>query len=280
MLKKALITCLLFMFTLTSVLAATTVKKTKSPYTTKIVEVTTKDNHIMRAKLQYPKPPKGVKVTYPTIIMLHSLGYCSSQWGALPEELLKLGYAVLMVDLRGHGISNKDTKFRLKSWTYFTNTTYQKYPSDVLAIINQTKITNKRVSFSDYSIIGGDIGANTAVLVAKKMHPKPKSMVLLTPTVDTKGLTIATLKGIAPLSEVGNGPILVMCSQHDKYSINQEMLLKKFARGEFIINNVDVNKNGMMIVRNNEKAMKSVIEFINDNMKPKSSETKNNIKKQ
>ena len=223
----------------------------------------------MKAKLVYPKVPKGAKgISYPTIIMLHSLGYCSAQWGSLPEELLKQGYAVLLVDLRGHGMSNKDAKFKVKSWTYFNKSTYQKYPSDVVSVINQTKLTTKRVSFNNYSIIGGDIGANTAVLVAQKMYPKPKSMVLLTPTVDIKGLTIASLHKTAPISEAGNGPILVMCSKHDKYSVQQEELLKKFAKGEFIVNNIDMNKNGMLLVRNNPDTTKIVLDFFNKNMKP------------
>ena len=269
MLKKGFILFLLLIFNMIGVLAATSTPKAKSPYTTKAIEVQTADNHIMKAKVMYPKPPKNVKgVSYPTVILLHSLGYCSTQWGTLPESLLKQGYAVLLVDLRGHGTSCKDAKFRIKSWTYFTEKTYKKYPSDVIAIINQTKQTTKRVSFNNYSIIGGDIGANTAVLVAQKMFPKPKSLVLLTPSVEMKGLTIATLHGVSAISDIGNAPIMVMCSKNDKYSINQENLLKKFVKGQYIVNNVDTNKNGMLIVRNDAKTVNCVIAFLNKNMKP------------
>ena len=132
MLKKALVILFILTFTVASVYAETAKKKAKSPYKVQVIEATTSDNHLMKGKLVYKKPAKGEKVCYPTIIMLHSLGYSSAHWGSLPAELLKQGYAILAIDLRGHGNSNKDIKFNPKSWAYFTNKTYEKYPSDVL----------------------------------------------------------------------------------------------------------------------------------------------------
>ena len=172
-----------------------------------------------------------------------------------------------MIDLRGHGYSTQDEKFRITSWTYYTDKTFKKYPSDVIDVINQVKKSIKKVSFNNYSIIGGDIGANTAVLVAQKMYPKPKSMVLLSPSVEFKGLTIASLDKPSPIAEVGHGPILVMCSRKDKQSIHQEMLLKKFVNTQYIINNYDNPKSGMLLIKNNPDATKKIIELFNENMK-------------
>ena len=259
MLKKFLVVIFLMIFAVSGVFAATTTKK-KKPYVTKIIEVTTKDSHIMKAKLMYPRTPKGVKgKTYPTVVFLHSLGYSSSQWGSLPDTFLKQGYAVLLVDLRGHGLSNKDAKLRMKSWTYFTPKVYKRYPSDVLAIINQTKHTTKKASFNEYAIIGGDIGANTGVLAAQFLYPKPKAMVLLTPAREIKGLNIFDYK-------LGNTPILVMCSRRDKTSVCEEVMLKTFAKGQFVINNTDLNTNGMMILELDTQCRNKTIQFINQNM--------------
>ena len=268
MLKKAFVVIIVLMlFTVSGVLAATGTTKKKKPYITKTIEVPTKDSHLMKAKLIYPRTPKGVKgKVYPTIIMLHSLGYSSTQWGSIPQEFVKQGYAVLLVDLRGHGLSNKDVKFRLKSWTYFTPVTYKKYPSDVIAVINQIKKMTKKVSFNDYVIIGGDIGANTGVLVAQKMYPKPKAMVLLTPSSDMKGLKIFESSGPIPLAQVGNCPILVMCSKGDNYAVRQELLLKNFAKGTYIINNTDLALNGMLILNGDTKCKQKVFQFVHQNL--------------
>lgn len=268
MLKKAFVVIIVLMlFTVSSVFAASSTAKKKKPYIAKTIEVTTKDSHIMKAKLIYPRTPKGVKgKVYPTIIMLHSLGYSSSQWGTLPQEFVKQGYAVLLVDLRGHGLSNKDVKFRLKSWNYFTPKTYNKYPSDVISVINQTKKMTKKVSFNQYSIIGADIGASTGVLISKQMYPKPKCMVLLTPSAELKGLKIFDYNGPVAFSEIGNGPILVMCSRNDNYAVRQELLLKNFAKGTYIINNTNLSINGMSILKLDSQCKNKAIQFINQNM--------------
>lgn len=261
MLKKFIILVLVCTFTMSGVFAAT--KKAKKPYITKTIEVTTKDSHIMKAQLLYPRAPKGTKTKkqYPTIIFLHSLGYSSTQWKELPYTFVKQGYAVLLVDLRGHGISNKDAKFRVKSWTYFTNKTYKQYPYDVLAVINMTKQMNKKASFNNYAIIGGDIGANTGVLAAQLMHIKPKAMVLLTPYQQFKGLNIFDY-------QLGTTPILVMCCKQDKLAVCQEVSLKTFAKGKFVINNTNYPTNGMMILQHDPACKKKAIEFINQNMPP------------
>lgn len=261
MIKKTLIVLLLMFFTVSGVFAATT--KKKKPYITKLVEVTTKDAHTMKAKLMYPRTPSNVKnKTYPTIIFVHSLGYSSSQWGDLPQIFVKQGYAVLLIDLRGHGLSNKDAKLRLRSWTYFTNKTYKKYPSDVLTVINKVKHTNKKASFNQYAFIGGDIGANTAILTAQFMYPQPKAMVLLTPAREIKGLNIFDYK-------LGTTPMLVMCSRQDKIAICEEVMLKTFAKGKYVINNTNLNTNGMMILRQDAQCRQKAIQFINQNMPAK-----------
>ena len=260
MLKKVFNVILVFVFTMSGVFEAAA-KKKKKPYISKTIEVTTQDSHIMKAQLMYPRTPKEVKLKnpYPVIIFLHSLGYSSSQWQDLPYTFVKQGYAVMLVDLRGHGISNKDAKFRVKSWTYFSPKTYKKYPSDVIALINKAKQTNKKVSFSDYSVIGGDIGANTGVLVGQTLHVKPKAMVLLTPYQQFKGLNIFDYK-------LGTTPILVMCCKSDKYAVCQEVSLKTFSKGKFVINNTNYPISGMMILQHDAACKKKAIEFINQNM--------------
>ena len=65
------------------------------------------------------------------------------------EELLKRNYAVLMIDFRGHGYSTKDEKFRVTSWTYYSDKTFKKYPSDVIDVINQVKKSVKKVTFNN-----------------------------------------------------------------------------------------------------------------------------------
>ena len=258
MVKKILLFVLVLVFTATGVFAATSSAKPKSPIKTKIIEVQTKDNFVIKAKLLYPK---GKQKNFPTIIMLHSLGYSSSSWGSLPETLAKQGYGVIAIDLRGHGLSNKDIKFRMKSWMYMSNKSFAKYPYDVLAVVNYVKQTSKKFSFNNYAIIGGDIGANTGVIYAQMINPKPHAMVLLTPYQNLKGLNIYDYR-------LGTTPLLVMCCKRDKYAVCQEVMLKTFSKGQFIINNTNLTTNGMLILKQDAQCRAKAIQFINQKLPP------------
>lgn len=257
MFKKILVFVLLLIFTSAGVFAATSAKS-KSPIKTKVIEVPTKDNFVIKAKLLYPK---GKQKNFPTIIMLHSLGYSCSSWGTLPETFANQGYGVIAIDLRGHGLSNKDVKFRMKSWVYMSNKSFAKYPYDVLAVINYVKQTSKKFSFNNYAIIGGDVGANTGVLYAQMINPKPMAMVLLTPYQELKGLNIYDYR-------LGSTPLLVMCSKRDKFAVCQEVMLKTFAKGPYIINNTNLSTNGMLILKQDTQCRAKAIQFINQKLPP------------
>lgn len=266
MLKKSFILFLIFIMTTMGAFAAG--KKSKAPFKTKQIEVETKDHFMIRATLAYPKSKKNKnskskkKVHYPTVVLLHSLGYSSGQWGNLPIMLIKQGYAVLSVDLRGHGVSNKDAKFKIHSWPYFKYKMFEHYPDDVTAIIAATQKATKKADFNHYAIVGGDIGANTAVLVARKMPVKPKALILLSPSRTTKGLYIPVA-----MTELGNTPILTMSSKADKITCNEEIILKRFSQAEYVINNVNTNMTGMMLTRANPNVNKTIIGFINGHMR-------------
>ena len=265
MIKKALIILFLLLFAVSSVFAAT-VKKKKLPYFSKTIEIETSDHYIIKSKLMYPRA-KGLY--YPTVILLHSLGASGSSWGTLPVDIVKQGYAVLVVDFRGHGISNKDSNYRTTSWTNFSTKTYSKFPNDLIAIIEKAKRTTKKASFDNYSIIGSDIGANTGVITASKNQIKPKALVLLNPYLSIKGLTIFDHVGDNPISKIDNTPILVMCSRSDVSAVRQEIILKSFVSGEYIINNTDAQASGMLILKLDKACNDKAVEFINNKMPPK-----------
>ena len=132
--------------------------------------------------LTYPKVK--TQKEFPTVILLHSLGYNSQWWEDLPNNLLEKGYAVLTIDLRGHGTSVYNSKLTKNSWKNMKNSAFAKYPEDVLAVINKVKEENsKRIFFNNWAIVGADIGASTGVLVSDLMPVHPKTIVMISPIV-------------------------------------------------------------------------------------------------
>lgn len=221
----------------------------------KEIEVQTKDARIIKATVSYVKIDKVKK--YPTVLLLHSLGYSSRDWGDLITDLNNAGYAVIAMDLRGHGQSIFDGNFHQKTWTYFKPKTYQKFPSDVIAILNESQTQIKQVSLDNLAIVGADIGANTAVLVARQLKYKPKTLVLICPTITFKGLYIPLA-----MSEMGMIPILSMVSTQDGYSMQQQQALSKFAQGGFYAKNYPKGGMGMTMIKVNPAMSQDITKWI------------------
>lgn len=272
--KKILVIVLtiVFMFSVQTVFAAQSkTTKAKKLYTEREFSVQTRDGHLIRSYLSYPKTKmKG----YPTIIMLHALGYNSTYWIALQEKYNAKGYAVLRIDLRGHGKSVYDKSFHQRSWRNFKNKDFEQYPNDVIQTIQFIEKQTKKPSFVNYAIVGSDIGANTAVIVARKMNIKPRALVLLAPSMEFKGLYIPVV-----LTEIGKTPILALASKTDKYYMDQQVRLARFAQGTFDVANADSGNSGMLILKQHPEFQNAIVTWTEQyfkNAKAKPSSKKKN----
>lgn len=241
---------ILVLFTFTGTIQSAYCKVIK-----KEIQVQTKDNRIIKATLSYEKIDKVDK--YPTVVLLHSLGYSSENWGNLIPDLNNAGYAVIAIDFRGHGKSIYDSNFHQKVWAYFTPKAYLKFPNDVIAILNQAQKDSKKVSLNNLAIVGADIGANTAVLVAKDLKYKPKTIVLISPTTSFKGLYIPIA-----MTQIGQVPILSMVSQKDSYCLQEQKNLARFAQGGFYAKNYPQGGMGMLMIKSNPSMAQDITKWI------------------
>lgn len=221
----------------------------------KNIEVQTKDSRILKATLTYVKID-GVQ-KYPTVLLLHSLGYSSENWGNLISDLNNAGYAVIAMDFRGHGKSIYNGKFQKRSWVYFKPKAYLKFPSDVMAVLNQAQKQYKKVDLSHLAIVGADIGANTAVIVAKQLPKKPKTLVLISPTTKFKGLYIPI-----DMAEMGAIPVLSMVSKKDGYCLQEQQKLAKYSQGGFYAKNYPYGGMGMMMIKSNPSMAQDITKWV------------------
>lgn len=228
--------------------------KLKKLFSERVYVAETKDGQLIQGYLSYPKTNKKY---YPTIILLHSIGRNSKYWAPLYIELSNMGYAVLRVDFRGHGKSVYDKKFRQRSWTTFKNDTFEKYPQDVYDVIDKVQKETKKVDFSNYIIVGSDIGANTAVILAKMMKVKPKGLILISPRMNHKGLYIPIV-----MTEIGNTPILAISSKTNSFYMSEQDKISKFAQGDFDVYNADRGGADMTILRSQPEIRQVVTDWI------------------
>lgn len=218
------------------------------------IEFETKDGFLLHGKLALPKEKRA---KYPLVVLLHSIGYSSKYWGNIQPQLTQAGFAVLSIDFRGHGASILDTNFRKKNWLYMSDKSYLEYPSDILSFLVYVNDNYKNVSISHMSIVGADIGANTAILVADKLKVKPKVLILISPSIKFKGLYTPIA-----LANLGSIPIFVDVSSKDTYSKGQANYLKRFAQGRFEVKVYPNGGIGMLMLKVNNGMERDIVAAI------------------
>lgn len=220
-------------------------KKTTKNKTIKI-EYETQDKFLISANLVYPKTKEKI---YPLVVLLHSIGENSNQWANLPDKLLESGFAVLKVDLRGHGESIYNIDLNKKYWQNLSLKAYAKYPSDIAGLLNYVKQEHKNISISHYAIVGADIGASTAILSSQIMKNKPFALVLISPQTNFKGLYVPIA-----LADLPSTNILFVYSKLDNKTVKEVKSIKRFAQAQTKEQVYPAGGTGMILLKNNKDA--------------------------
>lgn len=166
------------------------------------VSFETKDRQLLTASYYEPKRRKSSPPA-PAAMLLHDAGSNREELAELAEYLHKKGFAVLSVDLRGHGASaTADTDFE-KADAKTRETLWAMSTRDVDAA---TKFLLKQdgVHATNLSIIGVGAGAALAVRRAAK-DDNVRALVLIDPAKESFGFDVGG--GVADL---GGLPTLIL----------------------------------------------------------------------
>jgi dienelactone hydrolase len=155
-------------------------KLAPAPQGAKAVWLTTADGWHIAAWYWSPKREKA-----PGVILLHQRGADKSSWGALPAKLLAEDYAVIAIDLRGHGES-VNPQGQAVPLAALHEADYLAMQGDVAAareyVSAQPGVNGERVA-----IIGASIGANLAIMYASTDY-RVRTAICLSPGLDYYGL--------------------------------------------------------------------------------------------
>jgi pimeloyl-ACP methyl ester carboxylesterase len=136
----------------------------------------------------YYSPSSWHQTSPKAVIVLHMLGRNRNDWNAFASTLSNRsnGFAVLSIDLRGHGESiNQDGK--TISFQSFTPTDFNRMVLDVKAA-KHFLVSQKNMLPNNIAIVGASIGANIGLKYAAS-DPSIKAVVLLSPGLDYRGVT-------------------------------------------------------------------------------------------
>ena len=121
------------------------------------------------------------------VLLLHGFGEERSVWeGFISEHLLKNDFAVLNIDLRGHGASALKGEEKLvanRNWL----TDSKQFPLDLEAAVNWLKSQNE-VDQNRIAVVGGSLGANLAYVASGKYEAIRSAVALSGSPQDAKML--------------------------------------------------------------------------------------------
>ena len=157
----------------------------------------------------------------PAVILLHMRGSDKSANSQLAATLQAEGYAVLAIDLRGHG----ESRFPDGS-----NPGHEKLTSaDYLAMLRDIRAAHDYLNSRDdvdgerIAIVGASIGANLAIMYAASDR-RVRTVVALSPGQDYFGLQPGVY-----LEDFGKRPLYLVCAEGDEYSWQSCVALEKLA---------------------------------------------------
>jgi pimeloyl-ACP methyl ester carboxylesterase len=125
--------------------------------------------------------PVGIPAPVPAVLLLHGYGEDRFVWTKFSKELLTRGWAVMALDLRGHGQSRTKNGVTIQPSPAWRTDIHQ-FPVDVDPALDWLK-SRPRVDSRKIVVIGADIGANLA-LIASGRFPEVRTAVAINPKLD------------------------------------------------------------------------------------------------
>lgn len=175
----------------------------------------------------YMPPKLNKKIRVPLIIFLHGISQSKKIWHPYAVKLAEKGYAVLAIDLRGHGESVINRKEKKLFWRSFSSEDWKYIDSDVVNSIEALKTNHPQVDIAKILIVGSSMGSCVSVVTAEKLKDKVKGIVLISPFTNYKGI-----ESRVSLVNYGDNPILIIVSKTDKSSFDASSELVKYSQGE------------------------------------------------
>jgi pimeloyl-ACP methyl ester carboxylesterase len=124
--------------------------------------------------------PVGIPAPIPAVLLLHGYGEDRTVWRNFAQQLVGRGWAVMALDLRGHGESKTRNKMPLQA-TPEWRTDLHTFPVDLDPALDWLK-ARPRIDTQKIVVIGVDVGANLA-LISSGRFPEVRTVVAIKPNL-------------------------------------------------------------------------------------------------
>jgi dienelactone hydrolase len=197
------------------------------------VELFSEDNLILAGCFY---PADNTSAITPSLLLLHQMFGTHSDYDSLARRMNLIGYAVLSMDLRGHGESTQydtgDSEESVLGELLVENMNPVKFQFmawDIKVAIDE--LVRRGLSRDRVAIIGASIGANIALAYIAGQYgpggdPQVKAVALLSPGEEYSGVNISN-----SMINYSSRPILLMAGANDEYSASMVGTLESQAAG-------------------------------------------------
>ncbi len=233
-------------------------KNAPLPQNTKTMDTSiyTQDNLSLSVKYYIPQTQKKP----PVVILLHQFRKDKSSWNEFIPQLLKNGYAVYAIDMRGHGRSNKFKDGREIFYETMPENEWNQIPNDVHSVIEFIK-TNADVDSSKIAVIGASIGANTSIITSTMFSNEIKTAVALSP-----GIEYHHLKTYQYAKDAIN-PLMIAVAKNDTYSFESSNELNSVIKPKHILEVYESSEHGTNLLNITPDLQNKIIVWLNENLK-------------
>lgn len=212
---------------------------------TEEVTIEASDGLAIHATFQGPAqaPPQ------PGVILLHMLGSNRQAWvdNGVMEQLAAAGFAVLAVDMRGHGETGGSQDWQQAAgdlqqvWRYFSG--------------------RSEVDATHTAVVGASIGANMTLITAAN-ETAVNTAVLLSPGLDYRGVTTSDI-----ISTYGERPLLIVASEEDSYAAESSRTLQELAPGEAQLQMYSGAGHGIRMFNAEPELVDLIIDWLNTHLR-------------
>jgi len=221
------------------------------------------------AKAKTPPPRPVPRFRYPLVVLTHRLSSSGKRVKFLVPSLVKAGYAVLVLDVRGHGMSEGLAYGGMKSWRVFDALDWRQLTKDLKQVeqyfahpeLDPTQFPLE-VRPSTVAVVAEGISANACLVNAAEQDVHLKAVISLGATLESKK--------ISPILAVMNShvPILYMASQSEEMSYADTQKLFRITESAKALSLFTDEGPGVELLRNDAKAQQTALAWVKRYMPP------------
>ncbi len=221
------------------------------------------------AKPKIPPARPVPSYRYPLVVVTHRLSSSGKRLQFLVPDLVKAGYAVLLLDVRGHGISEGLAYGGVKSWRIFDPPDWTQLTKDFKRVEHYFKHPELDVEKfplevvpQKMAVIAEGISANALLVISAEKDVQLKAVVSIGATLESKK--------ISPILSVMNShvPILYMASQSEQMSYADTQKLFRITEAVKSLSLYPDKGAGVDILLNDAKARQTAMGWVKRYMPP------------